>query len=102
MCLAQRAARLRRGTLHPDSEPAAEARGIKTGDKVRTFNDRGYVVTRAVVTKGLQEDTVVVPRGYGEDEFEDGNVHTLSTIGAVDRVCSNDSHNDWLCQVEKI
>ena len=84
------------------SEKASAERGIVTGDKVKVFNERGFVVLRAVVSKGLQEETVVVPRGYGMDEFEDGNANSLSNIDAVDKVCSNDSHNDWLCQVEKM
>lgn len=84
------------------SETAANERGIETGDTVKVYNDRGYVVIRAVVTKGLQEDTIVVPRGYGSDQFIEGNVHELSSIETVDWVVSNDSHNDWLCQVEKM
>lgn len=82
-------------------KPAAE-RGIKTGDMVRTFNDRNYVVTRAIVSKGLHEDVVVVPRGYTADEFVEGNANALTCWESTDEVCSNDTTNDWLCQVEKI
>lgn len=83
-------------------EAAAAERGIDTGDTIRVFNDRGYVVTKALVSKGIREDTVCIPRGYESHELQDGHLQTLTSIEAKDRITNNDSHNDWLCQVEKI
>lgn len=82
-------------------ETAAAERGIATGDIVRVFNDHGYVVTRAVVTKGIREDTVLVPRGFDTDEYRDGHPQNLISV-ALDPVTSNNNLNDWLCQVEKV
>jgi molybdopterin-containing oxidoreductase family molybdopterin binding subunit len=83
-------------------EKAAAERGIVTGDNIRIFNDRGSFVTRAVVTKGIQEETINIPRGYEASEMQSGHLQSVTSIDARDRITNNDSHNDWLCQVEKV
>lgn len=82
------------------SETAAADRGIATGDMVRVYNERGHIVVRAVVSKGIREDTIQIPRGYEGGELHEGHLQSLTTIDAKDRITNNDSHNDWLCQVE--
>jgi molybdopterin-containing oxidoreductase family molybdopterin binding subunit len=82
-------------------ETAAADRSIVTGDTVRVFNDRGSVVLRAVATKGIREDTINIPRGYESNELQSGHLQSLTAIDARDKISNNDSHNDWLCQVEK-
>ena len=84
------------------SEAAAAERGIKTGDKIRVFNDRGSFVTLALVSKGIREDTINIPRAYSGCELEEGHLQSVTSIEARDKITNNDSHNDWLCQVEKI
>ncbi len=84
------------------SETAAAERGIDTGDSIRVFNDRGSFVTRALVSKGIREDTVCVPRAYSSQEMQEGHLQSVTTIQARDKITNNDSHNDWLCQVEKM
>lgn len=83
-------------------ETAAAERGIKTGDKIRIFNDRGSIVTLALVSKGIREDTINIPRAYAGSEMIEGHLQSLTAIEAADKITNNDSHNDWLCQVEKV
>ena len=84
--------------IHPT---AADARGIKTGDTVRIFNDHGTCVLNALVTPGIREDSVWVPHGFAWDEFDEGFAQSL-TRWCPDPVTSNSNFNDWICQVEKI
>jgi molybdopterin-containing oxidoreductase family molybdopterin binding subunit len=83
-------------------ETAAAERGIATGDTIRVFNDRGGFVCKALVSKGIREDTVNIPRGYEGSELQEGHLQSVTSIDARDKITNNDSHNDWLCQVEKI
>ena len=84
--------------MHPE---VAEARGIKTGDKVRVFNDHGPCVLNALVTEGIRNDSLWLPHGFTWDEFEEGYAQSL-TRWCPDDVTSNNNFNDWICQVEKV
>ena len=84
--------------VHPE---VAEARGIKTGDKVRVFNDHGSCVLNALVTEGIRNDSLWLPHGFTWDEFEEGYAQSL-TRWCPDDVTSNNNFNDWICQVEKV
>jgi molybdopterin-containing oxidoreductase family molybdopterin binding subunit len=88
-----------RGPVVRIHEQAATDRGIKTGDTVKVFNDRGYVVVKALVTKGIRPDTVLIPHGYQEDDYIEGHNQSL-TLYALDPTTSNNNFNDILCQVE--
>ena len=79
----------------------AEERGISTGDTVKVHNDHGYVVCRAVVTAGIQAETVRLPHGYDTDQYIEGNPQDLVPL-AIDPVTGNNNYNDFLCQVEKM
>ncbi len=83
--------------LHED---AAKERGIETGDDVRIFNDHGSCVMKAVVTRGIQSESLWVPHGFFWDEFDEGFAQTLTGY-YPDPVTSNSNFNDWICQVEK-
>lgn len=67
---------------------------------VRCFNSHGYVVLRAVVTKGIREDSVWLPHGFYADEFVDGFAQSL-TGHNVDPQTQNANFNDMILQVEK-
>ncbi|WP_180326656.1 molybdopterin-containing oxidoreductase family protein [Raoultibacter phocaeensis] len=84
--------------MHPE---VAEARGIKTGDTVRVFNDHGSCVLNALVTEGIRNDSLWLPHGFTWDEFEEGYAQSL-TRWCPDDVTSNNNFNDWICQVEKV
>lgn len=42
----------------------AEARGIKNGDMVEVFNDRGQIQIKALVHSGIRPNTVMIPNGW--------------------------------------
>jgi molybdopterin-containing oxidoreductase family molybdopterin binding subunit len=80
-------------------EDTAAERGIKQGDLVRVFNDRGFVVLKAVLTKGIRPDTLLMIHGPQEADFIAGHNQSL-TLMALDPLTSNDNHADLLCEVE--
>ena len=82
----------------------AKERGIKNGDLVRVFNDRGQMVIPAIVTEGIMPGVVDVPQGAWYDPDENGvdkggcaNILTLDEISPGGAFCSNTA----LVQVEK-
>lgn len=79
----------------------AQARGIETGDYVRVFNDRGYVVVKGVVNDGIRPGMVVIPKGWQEGQFKEGHYNDL-TSRINHKVCLNNNYFDALCQVEKV
>lgn len=83
--------------IHPS---AAEERGIETGDLVRCYNDHGSVVLKAVVTPGVQEESVWFPHGFFWDEFVEGFAQSLTGLYPDPQTC-NANFNDFICQVEK-
>jgi len=56
----------------------AEARGIKSGDRVRMFNDRGHVVLEAVVSRRALPGAVYVSEGWQSSDFISGHLQTLT------------------------
>ncbi|MDO8636194.1 MAG: molybdopterin dinucleotide binding domain-containing protein, partial [Dehalococcoidia bacterium] len=82
----------------------AKERGIKEGDMVRVFNDRGEMVIPAIVTERIMPGVVDVPQGAWYDPDERGvdkggcaNILTLDEISPGGAFCSNTA----LVQVEK-
>lgn len=57
-----------------------EKRGVRDGDMVRVFNDRGHVVIRAVESNGIHEGMVVIPKGWQEDQFVEGHYASLTNL----------------------
>ena len=62
----------------------AESRGIKNGDKVKVYNDRGAVVHACRITKKILPGVVNIPQGAwwkSDEEGNDigGNVNTLTS-----------------------
>lgn len=54
------------------------ARQITTGDWVRVFNDRGYVVLRAWLTQTVSPGTVYLSQGWQSRDFKAGHIQTLT------------------------
>jgi anaerobic dimethyl sulfoxide reductase subunit A len=82
----------------------AEARGIKDGDMVRVFNDRGQMIIPARVTGRIMPGVVDVPQGAWYNPDEDGidrggcaNILTKDVISPGGAFASNTA----LVQVEK-
>lgn len=57
----------------------ADARGIKAGDIVKVYNDRGYVVIKAVINPANRPGVVVIDHGWQADEFIEGHYSDLSS-----------------------
>ena len=80
---------LRKGYTVKDREPVqmsvedAKARGIKDGDLVRVFNDRGQVLAGAHVTDRLMPGVVRLREGGWYDPLEPGKEGTLCKYGHV-------------------
>lgn len=83
--------------IHPDD--AAEY-GIKNGDKVKIFNDRGYVVMKAAINAGNQRGVLTAPKGWEKGQYIDGHFADLSSR-VVNPVCANSAFNDLLVAIEK-
>jgi molybdopterin-containing oxidoreductase family molybdopterin binding subunit len=58
----------------------AEARGIKTGDYVRVFNDRGEVVVKAIVCGDPRPGMVNIPKGWQRYQFKKGGYQELTQL----------------------
>ena len=62
----------------------AAARGIKTGDIVKLFNDRGAVLCIAEVTERMRQGVVHSYYGSGKyDPLEPGNAESTEKAGCV-------------------
>lgn len=94
--------------LELDPEPIAKFNaddaakyGIETGDKVKLFNDRGYVVMHAAIHGGVQPGVIVAPKGWEEGQFIDGHFSDLTTHD-MNPLCANQGYFDVLVGVEKL
>lgn len=79
----------------------AESRGIETGDTIKLFNDRGYVVIKAVINDGVRPGMLVIDHGWQGDQFIDGHYSDLSNR-YVDAAIPGPAWFDCLCEAEKI
>jgi len=64
--------------IHPQD---ANARGIKDGDIVRVFNDRGQILTGAIVSEDIRPNVIRVYEGAWYDPAEGGKVGSLDAYG---------------------
>ncbi|WP_044418380.1 trimethylamine-N-oxide reductase TorA [Halarcobacter anaerophilus] len=88
----------------------AKRKGIKSGDIVRVFNDRGQILTGAIVTDGLKPGTVRVQEGAWYDPLEKGKIGTLCKNGNANlltkdiptsELAMGNSSNTALVNIEK-
>lgn len=47
----------------------AESRGIKRGDIIRIYNDRGQIVVKALISRGLPPGIINCPKGWQRDQY---------------------------------
>lgn len=79
----------------------AAAREIKNGDMVKVFNDRGFIVVKAVIHNGIRPGMLVIPHGWQEKDFIDGHYSDLASRKTnLDIV--NHAYFDVLCEVVKM
>ena len=94
-------------TLHPAT--AAE-RGIKSGDRVRVFNQRGACLAGAVLDERMRHDVVALPTGawfrpqdprLSESLELNGNPNVLTPDFGTSSLAQGPSANTCLVQVER-
>ncbi len=78
----------------------AEPRGIKDGDKVRVFNDRGGFEGDARVTDGINSGLIIATLGYWR-QLNKGTVNCISSAEFVN-MGHAPSFSDNLVQVESV
>ena len=84
----------------------AAARGIKTGDDMHVFNDRGEFIAKALVNPGIKEGTLFMFETTYNTYYKDGFLQNV-TNDARNQRCYEMRHgpqilyNDTLVQVEK-
>ena len=78
----------------------AADRGIKNGDYVEVFNDRGNAVAKAVVSQGIKPGVVSYPKGWQGYQFKDGNFSNM-LLPDYDVVAVNHSLFDNLADIRK-
>ncbi|MGO9452599.1 MAG: molybdopterin-dependent oxidoreductase [Candidatus Binataceae bacterium] len=88
----------------------ADARGIRDGDIVRVFNDRGAILAGAVVTDEIRAGVIQISTGAWYDPVEPGTIGSLDKHGnpnvltldkGTSRLAQGPSAQTTLVQVEK-
>ena len=75
-------------------------RGLKDGDYVRVFNDRGHSVVRHVVDDAINDGGAAIPKGWQRHQFKEGGYQEL-TKNHINTVHYGMSFFDALVEVEK-
>jgi molybdopterin-containing oxidoreductase family molybdopterin binding subunit len=95
----------------------AEKRGIRDGDPVVAFNNRGKVKLKARLNEAVRPGVVNVPHGWWPEQFAEGHysdlLHRMDDLSIIDpvlekdfvirdsRACSGLIHYDCLAEVQK-
>jgi len=77
--------------LHPED---AEARGLRSGDRVRIFNEQGALVLPLRLDFGLRRGVAVAYNGFGE--ADGGSVNRLSLGRETDLGHGSAFHDCWV------
>lgn len=91
--------------LHPTE---AEKRGIRDGDIVKVFNERGIVLAGAYVTERIRPGVVYQDHGARIDPIKIGKVdrggaiNTISPDGIISKNCVGQATSGYLVEVEKL
>ncbi|MGI5940422.1 MAG: molybdopterin-dependent oxidoreductase [Thermoleophilia bacterium] len=86
----------------------AEKRGIKSGDIVKIFNERGIVLAGAYVTERLRTQVVYIDHGARCDWIKVGEIdrggaiNTISPIGTTSKNAAGQATSGYLVEVEKL
>lgn len=92
------------------SKEDAKARGIKDGDVVRVFNDRGEVLAGAIVSDNIRQSVVRLCEGGWYDPIEPGKPGSLCAYGSANvltldigtsKLAQGVNANTSLVQIEK-
>ncbi len=86
----------------------AAKRGIKNGDIVKIFNERGIVLAGAFVTERLRPGVVYIDHGARADAIKVGEIdrggaiNTISPDGIISKNCVGQATSGYLVQIEKL
>ena len=62
------------------SERVAMLHEIKTGDRIKLYNDRGEIVGKAKIQIGNQQDTILLEEGWSTDSGANANLLTANKL----------------------
>ncbi len=79
----------------------AKELGIKEGDTIRLYNDRGSVTMLATINPGEQRHAVHCPRSFLTREHIDGDL-ARTTFNDYNQACRNQSYFDCAVAIEKL
>lgn len=71
----------------------ARARGVRDGDMVEVFNDRGHAVVRCLVDESIAPGVLSIPKGWQRDQFVAGGYQEM-TQPAMDPYPSSFAYYD--------
>jgi nitrate reductase alpha subunit len=86
----------------------AAARGIKSGDIVKAFNERGIVLCGAYVTERIKPGVVYVDHGSRSDHIAPGKIdrggaiNLISPHGITSKNAAGQATSGYLCEVQKL
>lgn len=91
------------------SPKTAAERGIKTGDVVRVFNDRGEILCGALVSEYAQDNVAIISEGAWYDPIElgkktlcnHGNINVLTKDAPSSEMSQSNTAHTCLAQIEK-
>jgi molybdopterin-containing oxidoreductase family molybdopterin binding subunit len=79
----------------------AKERGIKHGDTIKLFNDRGYVVLKVEISSGNRPGVLITDHGWESDQYIDGSYADLTTIKTSNSIINN-AYFDCLVEAQKV
>jgi molybdopterin-containing oxidoreductase family molybdopterin binding subunit len=79
----------------------AQERGVKSGDIVEVFNDRGHAVLKCSIDESIAPGIVSIPKGWQRHQFIDGCFQEM-TNPTMDPYASAFSYYDTLVDFKKI
>lgn len=80
----------------------AAARGIRSGDMVEVFNDRGATMARAKVSGRMRPGMLSVPKGWQRAQTRDDSGFSDLTPNYKHKLANNGSYFDVLVDVRKV
>lgn len=85
----------------------AEARGIKSGDIVKVYNERGIILTGARISQRITPGSVVVAKGSRVDPIaphidRGGAINLISPEATVSKNCKGFAVTGYLIEAEKL
>jgi trimethylamine-N-oxide reductase (cytochrome c) len=86
----------------------AEKRGIKNGDIIRVYNERGSVLCGALVWERIMPGVISIDHGARVDYIipgkldRGGAINTIAPRGLVSKHCGGQATSGFLAEVERV